>query len=380
MGLFMGLLLPVVERYVAELGVSIINVEEHAKHLQLFLQLCMHRDFGVHHVVTRRGLGCFDCNMKAYKACDMELECLRHCPKDDPPAQEHVRVENDLKFLRICHGIASNDQDTVLNEFGDSYIGVDDLNLTFGTTVLGVAIAYGTPQMLELLLRSVRRPNRRHLNVYIHLAAWRFHKSEVFVAILLDRFCGYDTQKKGFAIGLLDKAISARNRRVVTAVMTWVTKARVFPNRLGVINFLYKRLSPQDELKLLNEAPEPSSKARVMCLSIPDFMLTPSYKTYLLETFDVCNRTSTPHIPCWIGWRESIRGVRPFPLLFTAVRDHRWIIFSWMLWAGADPRHLEGDTGLLDWACLAGRRKEVAEIVARWGWDLEKLEIIPPGV
>ena len=62
------------------------------------------------------------------------------------------------------------------------------------------------------------------------------------------------------------------------------------------------------------------------------------------------------------------------PLFYAVSRKLMgWVV--WLLWAGADPRHDEGEIALLDVAWKVGVRGQVARLLERYRWDCGGLEV-----
>jgi hypothetical protein len=174
-----------------------------------------------------------------------------NCTAEDGPEK---RIENHRKFLELCCAVVSDDEESVLREFYDFHSGVDDLNYCFGTTLLGFAIARGTPHMLRLLLRSVNYTSIRRLEVYLRLAVARTEDSDTMVKILLDRFTSTtDTTKHAITRTFLLHAICNNEIGVFDATVHWMAG---FPNshdKLSILESCFDYALSQNKVtELLN--------------------------------------------------------------------------------------------------------------------------------
>lgn len=319
------------------------------------------------------------------------------------------RHENDRMFLEIGSAIIDDDQDAVLDGFFGFCSGVDELNYCFGTTLLGLAVRSGTPDMLRLLLRSTRTVRRKHLYIYLELAMARPRpESALFTTILLSRLSGPDaTAKKRFTTDLLEKAFRYHQRPLFDAIIHWVDTApdNDAPPKLPIFEWAFKYLLwPEPEFKYIRHgrshlldrylpypAPRPPSTPNTLTTTptpvIPPKPTTPvltvlpahhfgtHYHAHLLRarpTF-VSFRTWSPR--CY--WSCCTQGRPPLsltPVFLAAARGLvHWV--DWLLRAGADPRHLAGDVALVDCAWSAGKRTEVAVLLGEYGWDVWRLEV-----
>ena len=129
-------------------------------------------------------------------------------------------IENDRKFLEICCAIATDDQDAVLEAFNRFFSGVDDLNLCFGTTLLGFTTRCGTPQILHLLLTSIPQLRAEDLRTYILITAIEHPDPCAIAKVFLDKLSGCGPASTGFALDMLLKAELDADITTSTVVLT----------------------------------------------------------------------------------------------------------------------------------------------------------------
>lgn len=280
-GLFPELFLPVFEFQLSKQDVR--NKYERDARLRQWLQFLMHQHWHLGWVLTNhtsRGRNVL------HNPLRLSEELQYHSVGETESVKEMIRVENDARFLNILCAIVEDDQEAVLEAFHGTYIGVDDLNYCFGTTLIGFAIAHGTPRMLKLLLTSTTSVPRKHVYVYLRLAIARSGESGDFTSILLDRLSGFDTAKKIFALDVLQKAISGHDTSFVPTIVRWIQNSAEFPGRLQVMDWLIKHTATTSR----NNSIIPSRIPKLLTSTldshdlIPQFMLDGSYDEYLAKS------------------------------------------------------------------------------------------------
>ncbi|KAI8937921.1 hypothetical protein NX059_005604 [Plenodomus lindquistii] len=317
-----------------------------------------------------------------------------------------IRHENDRKFLEIGLAVVDGDIDAVLAGFFGLLSGVDDLNYCFGTTLLALAIRSGTSAMLQLLLRSTRVVRRSHLYVYLRLAMARQSESGQFTTILLDRLGGSDeTAKHRFATDLLEKAIWGDDTGLFDVIIHWINTSACAPKKLPVLEWAFNYLlwprktgrrgrrranypwhSAERTLKFLTDRKPPGHTNYAGLDVVPGHCFGRTYRELLAEWRIILTALNiwTPNTDYYwcVHEKRWIKRVKPrYPMSFTplflatAKGLLNWV--DWLLWAGADPRHLEGDASLLDCARIADKVQEVAILLKIHGWDALNLEVRP---
>ncbi|KAH7091616.1 hypothetical protein FB567DRAFT_519051 [Paraphoma chrysanthemicola] len=401
-GLWTELAVPVFERQLTSLGISQFS---HAAREEKLRQWCalvtMHHEFEIHWVVmdwcwadvpSTRELKLFLPNTKYAQ----ELNCITS--ESNGENNIDLQIENNMRFLDILCAIRDDDEDTVLNAFPDSCIGVDDLNFCFGTTLIGFAIANGSLNMLKLLLRSIKTVNRKYLYVYLRLASARGADGQVFVDSLLDKISGTHAAKKTLAIDLL-AATGAKSYALFDITIRWMVGIHNFQSQLQVLEWGFEHLLKEDLKKyrhtnLTSKKDNSLFEPRLLktCLNYPAPALTPasvniarpdygdwSDKTTLTNLVERCLHTTLKDEFMLDGWKIlCASGANSLAPLFTAVALDLLHWADWLLWAGADARHLEHEIGILDIARELGKEQEVAEMVRKRGWDTGKLEVVLP--
>ncbi len=330
-----------------------------------------------------------------------------------------LRVENDRKFLEICCAIVADDEEKVLDAFFGFMNGVDDVNICFGTTLLGFAVKWGSLRMVKTLLRSVRRTKRKHLYIYLRLANAREKDAETVAIALLDGLSGrYDTEKPGFAKELLRKAVYRGEKVLFDSVISWIAATDKFPDRLGVLEYIIQvYLSHHGKADGFLNYPAPSRRAAQRLgidLTAPFFVGLDEEveKVTFKEEVDAVDAVAStegvhyrdskaPKMKAWI--RNMIARVHPKSrtrpekdksqekiedevqpekndpvpptALFIAASKGMLFWVDWLLWAGADARHESGEPPLLHFAWQANKWKEVTILLTGHGWNPGRLAL-----
>jgi hypothetical protein len=319
----------------------------------------------------------------------MPQEFIHHACIGANYLTDTVRVENDLKFLRILSVILKDDTGAVLELFPGSYIAVDDMNPYFGTTLLGFVVQCGTLAMLKVLLRSTNCVRRKHLYIYIRLAQARHENSDILIDTLLNKVSGFDTTKKAFTTELLGKAISTSNHILFDTVIRWFLDAPGFPGQLRMLEGCFDALkcmgstgTGKTQQFLTYPAPPNDARSLNSARLVPAYMLGYAYQVRLHKVFYTTKLVHSHYSPEWesVERRQRVERLHRSPTpLFRAVTKGLMHWVDWFLWAGADPRHLEGDVGILDFAWKEGgnsKRKKVAKLLDGWGWEVNKLQVV----
>ncbi|KAH9861406.1 hypothetical protein J1614_011152 [Plenodomus biglobosus] len=399
--LFTFLFVPICQRQFAKLGMEWTTSERSRQMVLEWCRLAMHKHWKLEWVAESKISGMED-RIAQYP---VECEFIKGFYDGDKvlTARERLsqRHENDRRFLEIGSAIVNDDQDAVLTAFFGFRSGVDDLNYCFGTTLLALAVRSGTPAMLRLLLRSTTIVCRKHLYVYLRLAMARVGESNQFIAILLDRLSGLDnTAKKCFATTLLQKFIWDQDKAMFNAIIHWVDTSECGPEKLAVLEWTFNYLMwPRTTQKkaqtfcygherireFLNDRIPPPRYADHAVLSVvPAYYFGKTYRDQLNQWRDILTtfKDWTPTTDWSWSYAEQrlVKNHVPrYPMSFTplylAAAKGQLIWVDWLLWAGADPRHLEGDASLLDCAWIAGKRKEVAVLLKVHGWNACDLKL-----
>jgi hypothetical protein len=309
-----------------------------------------------------------------------------NCTAEDGPEK---RIENYRKFLELCCAVVSDDEESVLREFYDFHSGVDDLNYCFGTTLLGFAIARGTPHMLRLLLRSVQYTSIRRLEVYLRFAVVRTEDSDTMVKTLLDRFTSTtDITRHAITRTLLLHAICNIEIGVFDATVHWMAGFPNFHDKLSILESCFDHALSQNKVtELLNHpAPKKNLGDRSTLSTVSPYQFGKAYEKALRAKLTVLE----PHVrrhrykrPWFDSAKNTTNGFEVHEAhyktptdLFRAVSKGMLNWADWLLWAGADPRHEEGEMSLLNFAWKAGKICQVAKLLHSHGWNCKELELV----
>ncbi|KAF2846782.1 hypothetical protein T440DRAFT_558009 [Plenodomus tracheiphilus IPT5] len=401
--LFSFLFVPVCQRQFAKLGLHWTTSERSRQMVLEWCRLAMHKQWKLEWVAENI-ISDMEDRIAHYP---VECEFMQGLYDGDRvlTARERLdkRHENDRKFLEIGLAIVNDDEDAVLSGFSGFYSGVDDLNYCFGTTLLALAVRSGTSAMLQLLLRSTSTLCRKNLYIYLGISMARHNDSVQFIGILLDRLCGTDnTAKHRFVTDVLEKAIWDEDAAMFYALIHWVDTSGCAPEKLPVLEWTFNYLLwPRTTQKkaytfccgdgrirdfLTDRVPPPIYSDYAILSVIPEHYLGRPYLDQLESWYDILrnfkNWTPTTNMSWCYHEQRLVKGAAPrppmsFSPLYVATVKGQLIWVDWLLWAGADPRHLEGDASLLDCAWIAGKRKEVAVLLKIHGWDAWDLELRP---
>jgi hypothetical protein len=84
--------------------------------------------------------------------------------------------------------IIEDEQTQPLPFFPDSCVCPDEFDPLFGTTILGVAVKWGSLSALQRVLDVVPTTPQKHLDVYLYLASKREGDAETIIKMLLSHF------------------------------------------------------------------------------------------------------------------------------------------------------------------------------------------------
>ncbi|KAH7081190.1 hypothetical protein BKA63DRAFT_599567 [Paraphoma chrysanthemicola] len=404
-GLWTKLTVPVFEWQLTKLEIPQLNYAAREEKLREWCALVtMHHEFEIHWVVmdwcwadvpSTRDLEFFLPNTKYAQ----ELNCVPFDSNEENKID--LQIVNNMRFLDILCAIREDDEDAVLNAFPDSCIGVDDLNFCFGTTLIGFTVAKESKNMLKLLLRSIKTVTRKYLYVYLRLASARGADGQVFVNMLLDKISGTNAAKKSMAIDLL-AVTGTENHALFDSTIRWVVSRHEFQGRLQVLEWGFEHLLKQDlkkyrhtDLTCKNNIISFEPRLLKTCLNYPAPALAPASidtaglkygkwndKITLTNLVKRFLHTTLKNDLIFDGWKQSAilcaSGASSPPPLFTAVALDVLHWADWLLWAGADARHLEHEIGILDIARESGKKGEVAGMLRERGWDTARLEVVLP--
>ena len=140
--------------------------------------------------------------------------------------------------------------------------------------------------------------------------------------------------------------------------------------------------SGNDKTQEFLNCPAPPHDARSLNSArlVPPYMLGPAYQVRLHKMFYTTKLVHSHYRP-WGSVYKRCRVEQRHPPqtpLFRAVTKGLMHWADWFLWAGVDPRHLEGDVGILDFAWKEGGdglRRKVAKLLDGWGWDVSDLQV-----
>ncbi|KAF2135032.1 hypothetical protein P153DRAFT_380832 [Dothidotthia symphoricarpi CBS 119687] len=422
--LFTCLFIPVYERQLMKLGVAEWDRATRDAKLREWCLLPMHQDWNIGWVVAHR-VSTLENKILRYTAnCGFANGIYDNWNDEHTvEARRQKRIENDCTFLEICCAILHNDEDAVLEAFPGSYIFADDMNICFGTTLLGFAIKRGTPSMLKLLLRPVHSTEQRRLYVYLQLALSRSESADAIFNILLDNFSGFDTAKKAFTQNLLHKAMNKKNFLMFDALIRWMVSVPAFSrhHKRWILEVCFLQLfSNNQEVSLERVLPRrprnrwrfhenqqemerwlSESKPRdFLTYPVPGLRLQQTATLNILPAYQLGayyrNRRTESRLKYYDG--RGFMFVETYPniptCLFLAVSLGLTYWVDWLLWAGANPRHQKGEESILEVAFRPGIhqtqtregghkletdrikvRARVAELLQHHGWDARNLEV-----
>lgn len=348
------------------------------------------------------------------------------------------RTEHNTCFLRVAMHIIADEQDFASQLLSQtSSVDPDELNYCFGTTILGVAVRWGSEVLIRWLIERVSTTNEQTLGVYLRIAGQRTQpESYVITALLLERFQAIASTRAVLLQRIFFKAIRVAqhedrlnfpqkaditilrrdSKAVFDNVLRWVGSKPAVPGMLSVLQDCYLRLSdrwgmPGNEDKrrrLFNQGTtNPDSQSITPQNPIPEFMCgryyrhaatkevvraSRSWKTHFFNCpcpkIDYGSSCACRHMPskrctCFtklLGYRlPDYEWARPGKILFEAASRGliHWV--DWLLWAGADATNKPIEESLLFWARRGKIQNEVAQLLVRHDRDLIALtELSPP--
>ncbi|KAF2677443.1 hypothetical protein K458DRAFT_395941 [Lentithecium fluviatile CBS 122367] len=191
--LFAYLFLPVLERRLADLGISPDEEDRREAVLDELLRFVMHGEEAgwvvAHksqnlHALLRRAFP-----MRSDPAAEASNEDTEQ--KDEtriPVAQRERQVEKDYQYTRVCRAILDDDPGLASRFVQESNPDVNRTSLCFGTTILNVFISRGSIRTIRTLL--VNKPSvisaQRHQYEIFALASQRSHSAKETVTLLLE--------------------------------------------------------------------------------------------------------------------------------------------------------------------------------------------------
>jgi hypothetical protein len=236
----------------------------------------------------------------------------------------------------------------------EGYWAVDQVNIACGHTFLGLGIEKASVEMVRVLLRETKMVMRLHLYVYLRLALKR-EQAQAFVNALLNAVSG--TDKKRFAIDLFEKAISNSDIPLFDAVIGWMTTVRRWEGKqkLEVIEWCFKRVLPVRERRKRRHRNPDWVKRRGICV----WLAPVDPHSFLAYPAPPSSRTADTNFAREEDVQEkkgdSLQPDQPLLQAFS-FGLHNWV--DWMLWAGADPSHVSGTRGTLEWTGNTLKRLE----------------------
>jgi len=348
------------------------------------------------------------------------------------------RTEHDIYFLKIALHIIADERDAALQLlFPTSFVDPDELNYCFGTTILGVAVRWGTETLIQRLLGKVPTTSEQNLGVYLRIAGRRPQpESYAISALLLEQFQDIASTRAVLLQRTFFKAIRVAqfedrqhypqkpdvlitrrdSKAVFDNVMQWMASKPAAHGMLAVIQECYLRLcdrrgmfgKEEERRHLLNQgtstAHEEPPRPQYF---IPAFLYGAYYRhaatrevvracrsweKYLFncpcrESEDgancACRETPSNRCTCYtrlhgycLPYYHRDERAKPGRILVDAASRGLLHWVDWLLWAGADATNRGFNESLLFWARRGGIHNEVAGLLVRHGWDLKALTTI----
>jgi hypothetical protein len=372
----------------------------------------------------------------------------RHCQflsgrwaslSDTDVAASRRRTEHDTDFLNIALHIIADRQDAALQLlFPASFVDPDEVNYCFGTTILGLAVRWGTESLIQRLLEQVPTTSEQNLGVYLRIAGRRREPESYAVSVLLlEHFQDIASTRAVLFQRIFFKAIRVAqyedrqsfpqrsdvlitrrdSKAVFDNVMQWMASKPAVPGMLAVMQECYVRLcdrwgmsgKEEDRRHLFDRGTstldEEPIRPRYL---IPAFLYGTYYRhaatrevvracrsweTYLFNCpcrdklwheDCVCVKMHSSHCTCSARLHgyclpdyRQYESAKPGKMLANAASHGLLHWVDWLLWAGADPRNQPFEESLLFWARRGGIHNEVAGLLVRHGWELEALTTSP---
>lgn len=380
-------------------------------------------------------------NRKNY--CEHQARIRRHCQfmsgkwaslSDTDAAAIRRRTAHNTCFLRVAMHIIADEQNAALQWLSPtSSVDPDELNYCFGTTILGVAVQWGSEVLIRRLLERVPTTNEQTLGVYLRIAGRRSQpESYAISALLLKHFRDIASTRAVLLQRIFFKAIRVAqyedrksfsqktdvivmrrdSKAVFDNVLRWVGSKPAVHGMLPVLQDCYLRLSdrwgmPGKEHKrqhLFDQGTSsPGSQSTAPQDLIPAFMYGRYYRhATTKEVVQACRQWETHFFNCpcpnidygsscacrhmlskrctcftrLLGYRlPDYEWARPGKILFEAASRGliHWV--DWLLWAGADASNKPIEESLLFWARRGKIQNEVARLLVRHGRDLTALTV-----
>jgi hypothetical protein len=356
-GAFSYTVVPVFERHLARLGISPDDSEAREDKMREWCNLLGHHVWDLGWTLDKSVGCCRCCPPKISQGLgDYVSRQIRWFRGDGElwgrrGLSEFRYIRHDDRFLRIMYMIVKGD---VAGMESEGYWAVDQVNIACGHTFLGLGIEKASVEMVRVLLRETKTVTRLHLYVYLRLALKR-EQAQTFVNTLLDAVSGAD--KKRFAIGLFEKAISNSDIPLFDAVIGWMTTVRRWEGKqkLEVIEWCFKRVLDVRERKKRRHRNLDWIRRRGICV----WLAPVDPRSFLAYPAPLPSRTadtdSAREKDVEEKKEDSLQPHRPLLRAFS-LGLHNWV--DWMLWAGADPSHVSGTRGTLDWTGNTLKRLE----------------------
>lgn len=414
--LFTVLFTPVFDRQLSKLGLEVSDILGKRQLLSKCCNIFAHHQWQLEWLVIHDTQKT-DVKMKQYfQQLNIDKgsgDESKHPKKLD---YHECRIETDRKFLALCLAIASCDITAMLTELTEYHINLDDVNFCFGNTILAYAVQCGNLEVIALLLSRVPKIRPKHLAIYIQTALTSRHPSTKTIDILLSRFSGRGTQSRttfvykilqmypqivrgtwpplptiticmlfekissqgttrtNFATAMLEKSYLARDGTTFNAVLAWMatTSCRDFPDRLHIIEHVWHITTSQMHYPFkIIPVPDKAPVQDCACGAA----LPPVNR----ESDDDDNDDDVI-FESWLYRRrhQKKRRYKPVPkgIVFQVIQKIRSIEWlDWFLWAGADPRHFEGQASVLEVADKVGNKSHVVQLLHKHGWECGKLEM-----